>query len=287
LFTGSKYNIKYPKLQYPYLTTSSERLYNIGKDPTSNEEEKDIFKIISVTDNVPIVAIDHTIFKSVIGSEAEAYRFSYINEEHCAYRRNLSLSGQDNNSENRHDFNLVRGIYSPYLGIVSNKEHNNNYCKLFNIYYPGTFTNEGNLNSESLFTIRINNNSAYYPITSINKLEKDSSSEIYNGDCFLCTFTHRVNRNFNDQVAPTNDHILDSETWQKNYDPDTTASNEKSKGIEKLNQINRGDVNAVKLGSWITIRVKASYNLSIRSLDESHLQEKGIMGRARGFYPLQ
>ena len=42
-------------------------------------------------------------------------------------------------------------------------------------------------------------------------------------------------------------------------------------GVEGLNQINRGDINAVKLGSWITIKLRASYNLSIRSLDESHL----------------
>jgi hypothetical protein len=58
-------------------------------------------------------------------------------------------------------------------------------------------------------------------------------------------------------------------TWQKNFE----ASTENNDKIEKLNRINRGDINAVKLGSWITIKVKSSYNLSIRSLDESHLQE--------------
>jgi hypothetical protein len=54
-----------------------------------------------------------------------------------------------------------------------------------------------------------------------------------------------------------------------------------------LAKINRGDVNAVKLGSWITVKVRASYNLSIRSLDERNLSEKAMMGRARGFYPVQ
>jgi len=41
------------------------------------------YKIVSVTDNVPIVAIDNTIFKGVLGSEQEAFRFSFINEEHA------------------------------------------------------------------------------------------------------------------------------------------------------------------------------------------------------------
>ncbi len=42
------------------------------------------------------------------------------------------------------------------------------------------------------------------------------------------------------------------------------------------NRINIGDINAVRLGSWITIKVKSSYNLNIRSLDESHVNEKGV-----------
>lgn len=57
--------------------------------------------------------------------------------------------------------------------------------------------------------------------------------------------------------------------------------------MTSLSKINRGDVNAVKLGSWITIKIRASYNLSIRSLDERYTTEAAMMGRARGFYPLQ
>lgn len=302
VFTGTEYKVKYTRLQYEYLTTHKERLYNVGKvlsEPFIDNIDRK-FKIISVTDNVPVVAIDNTIFKSVIGSEMEAYRFAYINEEHCAHRVNISYNNNCN-KENSHDFNLVRGIYSPYLGIVSNREEkgnssssDNNYCKLFNIYYPDTYAGTV-LQTERLFKTRMENDSAYYPVESIMDLKSIDThgfpitEEIFNGDCFLCTFTHRVNRNFNDPTSPTNDHIIDPETWRKNYIPDTSTakSKEDRDGIERLNNINRGDINAVKLGSWITIKVKSSYNLSIRSLDESHIQEKGIMGRARGFYPLQ
>ena len=285
LFTGNKFKVKYTKYQPGYLVNSKDNKRFFYNDIKTNVDKTGFgereFNIVSVTDNVPVVAINNTIFKSVIGSEAEAYRFSYINEEHCHSRDRNYKGDKSRNAKDEDDFNLVRGIYSPYLGIVSSEEEfvnsKHNSCKLFNIYYP---------ENADEFQVRFENTSAYYPITSSTKIDVNNDA-IYNGDCFLCTFTHRVNRNFNDPVAPTNDHILDSKTWQKNYYPDTTATDTKKEGIERLNQINRGDVNAVKLGSWITIRVKASYNLSIRSLDESHIQEKGIMGRARGFYPLQ
>ena len=58
----------------------------------------------------------------------------------------------------------------------------------------------------------------------------------YRGDCYLCQFTHRVNRNFNDPSAPYNDEIVDENTWKENYDSNNT---------EKYEQINLGDVNAI------------------------------------------
>ena len=129
-----------------------------------------------------------------------------------------------------------------------------------------------------LFSNRFKDYSGYYPIADIIDINELTEETLYRGDCFICTFTHRVNRNFNDPTSPTNDHIVDPKTWRNNYDPTNTLQKESGKdkddgGVEKLNQINRGDINAVKLGSWITIKLKSSYNLSIRSLDESHIQE--------------
>lgn len=308
LFTGAKYKVKYTNYQPGYLLNSENNNRRFYVGGTSNNAKLKVdqslrdFNIVSVTDNVPIVAVNNTIFKSVIGSDMEAYRFSYINEEHCAYRRTL---GDYRNHYEHQDFNLVRGIYSPYIGIDSNKKEfvSNcflkegesevyNQCKLFNIYYPGTYDTSENLAYDTIFLNRFKDYSGYYPIADIIDINELTEETLYRGDCFICTFTHRVNRNFNDPTSPTNDHIVDPKTWRNNYDPTNTLQKESGKdeddgGVEKLNQINRGDINAVKLGSWITIKLKSSYNLSIRSLDESHIQEQGIMGRARGFYPLQ
>lgn len=296
LFTGSEFNIKYLPYQQGVLKRSSnnERYYSpIRKFKDSDEYVDDfinisnnnIYKICSVTDSVPVVAIDKTIFKSVIGTEQEAFRFAYINEEHAAKQQWTKDEKGDDHYYTKNineDWNLVRGIFSPYLGIVSDtNERDNRYCHTFNIYYPEV------ANPEEL---RMQDNSAYYTISDIYTLGKNnegiketSDINLYRGDCYLCTFTHRLNRNFNDPTAPTNDHILDTATWRNNY----VASTKGDEEVTKLSRINRGDINAVKLGSWITIKVRSSYNLSIRSLDESYLEEKGVMGRARGFYPLQ
>jgi hypothetical protein len=125
-------------------------------------------------------------------------------------------------------------------------------------------------------------------LSNINSIKekKDIEYDLYRGDCFLYTFTHRLNRNFNDPVAPTNDHIINPTSWRDHFRPDETDT-ESTEGTSKLSKINRGDVNAVKLGSWITVKGRSSYNLSIRSLDERYTAEAAMMGRARGFYPLQ
>lgn len=334
LFTGTTFTIKYNRYQQGILVRKEdqERLYFPLKirgeyynktlaDQYKGEEvigsltnfyHYDIteplkYKIVGITDNVPVVAIDNTIFRGVLGSAAEAYRFEFINEEHCAVR--FQGTGDAFNSANENDFNLARGIYSPYLGIVAlnqsieynsrnlNTEKLRQYCRTFTIY-----DNSYDDNFITNYLIRVQDNAPYYPISeriSFNNLltlkqhnyvpeltynENGIIYDLFRGDCFICTFTHRLNRNFQDPSAPSNDKVVSPACWEQHYKPDETVNDN---GVSQISKINRGDVNAVKLGSWITIKVKSSYNLSIRSLDERYLSEKALMGRARGFYPLQ
>lgn len=271
LFTGTDYVIesvgKYGELEWQ---DSNHRMYNAIGGTTINYKGK--AKIISVTDDTPSVAIGDTIFRSKLGDAEEAYQFRYI---------------ETNNRSKSDACNLVRGIYSPYLGIVS--RGNVSYNSLINIYIPGYSESQ----MSNYFAIRYDDNTAYYSIgdridinTAIHDwkhLNNDNNNPyqyttLARGDCYLCTFTHRLNRNFADSSNPYNDEILDEDTWKNNYDANNS---------EKLQRINRGDVNAVQLGSWITFRLRSSTNLSIRSIDESNINEKGIFGRPRAWYPYQ
>lgn len=269
LFTGTDYVIesigKYGGLEWQ---DNNHRMYNAIGGKTINYKGK--AKIISVTDDTPSVAIDNTIFRSKLGDAEEAYQFRYI---------------EANNRSKSDAYNLVRGIYSPYLGIVS--KGNISYNSIINIYIPGYSESQMN----NYFAIRYDDNTAYYSIgdridinTAIHDWKYLDSNKSYQyttlarGDCYLCTFTHRLNRNFADSSNPYNDEILDENTWKNNYDANDS---------EKLQRINRGDVNAVQLGSWITFKLRSSTNLSIRSIDESNINEKGIFGRPRAWYPYQ
>lgn len=315
-FTGQELSIKYTPFQQgmPIRSENNERLYypiydykedinttSIYKKPYTYDSKylnKDIkFKIIAVTEELPTVAIDNTIFTSIAGNSQEAYRTSYINEQHSARRKRAS--NNDRTNENDHDFNFVRGIFSPYLGIVASKysnetdkfitEKKRGYSRTFNIYAKGTVLNyDSTKEKDPNLLIRFNDNSPYYPIS--NRIEFTESNldsitegiDIFRGDCFLCTFTHRVNRNFQDASSPTNDKILYPETWDQNY-----SSIQIPKDKEGNDKIQKGDINAVKLGSWITIKIKSTNNLSIRTIDESNREEVAIFGHGRKFYPLE
>ena len=270
LFTGATYPVGASKLQYDTTdllkNTITNRFYTTGNIiHTNNINPNTKAKIIAITDENPLANIDNIGFRGVAGEAEDISKFQYISND---------------NRQQDQPKNLLRGIYSPYLGItgVNTIAHNS----LINIYIPEYDVSK----MQDYFNIRYEDGSAYYPISdrfSIQQLDWDTNSDYYfnnffRGDCYTCQFTHRLNRNFQDPASPTNDLILQPDCWKKNF------NNNK---IDKNSKVNLGDVNAVQLGSWITMRVRSSTNLCIRSLDESHINESSIMGNPRGFYPLQ
>ena len=100
------------------------------------------------------------------------------------------------------------------------------------------------------FQTRYDDHSPYYAIgdrISLQDVRTEFKSNTYDGrygfyqdyfrgDCYICNFTHRLNRNFQDPEAPCNDKIIDENTWKDNYDMDEK---------EKMSKINRGDINAI------------------------------------------
>lgn len=274
LFTGTEYVVRKADIQ-PSMTTLSRDIYNDRHYYVDNyygrrEEQFSRAKIIGVGDNVPIAAVEDYNFRGRAGEAEEGFRFRYI----------------ESKNKEKEATNLIRGAYSPYLGIIGDQVTIGN---IINIYIPGY----SEAQMSTYFNTRYEDNSPYYSVSSrlslanidsLLSLQKAGGDlytytvPCYRGDCYICNFTHRLNRNFQDPSAPTNDEVVDENTWKDNYDTENTENNAK---------INRGDVNAIQLGSWITFKVCSSYNLSIRSLDPSYPTEEGLTGLKRGFYPLQ
>lgn len=268
LFTGIQFPVRECVNQSSLNDGLQQSMYNNRQyhAVTLQQKEPSGFQqvyIQALSDNMQIAAIQDYTFRARAGEAEEAWKFEYL--------------GTENKQDDCN--NIVRGIYSSYLGIVGNLD----YGKYYNIYVPGYIEN-----SPELFTIRYRDSSPYYAIgdrvsldvvkNQFNKESNCYTRTYYRGDCFICNFTHRLNRNFQDPEAPTNDKIVSSNTWKENYKHNDPSSN---------GNINRGDVNAVELGSWITLKVLSNYNLSIRSLDPSYADEQALTGIQRGFYPLQ
>lgn len=233
-----------------------------GSNTTTNS------KVIGVEDNVKLVAINNAMFSARAGEAEEAFRYEYIGQEKISKKSD----------------NLLRGSYGPYLGITGY----NQVKSLINIKIPGY--SESNL--QEYFEIRFHDKSQFYPISyrmDLSKLskwlKKDGADytlkeSLYRGDCYICQFTHRINRNFQDPSSPTNDTIVDQNCWKNNYDV--------SDGVvkkENFEKINLGDVNAIRLGMYITLYVRSTINLNVRAQDDSNSDEIGLFGHPRSFYP--
>lgn len=174
---------------------------------------------------------------------------------------------------------LVRGIYTSYIGVCGQIDAS---C-LYNI----KIQNYSEYNIRDYITIRGNDNSPFYAISN-RKSIKESSEDVYRGDCFTCTITERVNRNFRDPDLPINDTIINNKTWAENYagwtNTPSVSDIENEKGYSWAN-INRGDVNAVPLGTWVSYKCLSNYNLGLRSEDTSDLSEMALLGVEKSFYP--
>ena len=236
-------------------------------------------KVIGVPDNIKMIGIDMYKFRSRAGEAEESFRYEQVGEK------------QSVNDDIRINSDIIRGSFGPYLGITN---FPNSPCTTVDIMIPGY--SESNV--KEYIDIRMNDNSTFYAISDrydiqdsdqhlINPLSNIVSNidrscgyfwNLYRGDCYICQFTHRLNRNFNDPSAPYNDQIVDSNTWKDNFDPDNT---------EKYEQINLGDVNAVQLGMWVTFKIRSSNNLNIRTIDGSNVDEKAMTGHPRGYFPYE
>ena len=307
LFTGNEHLIESTKAQGNNLllghssnyfsedVINNYRHYYIPDYYDTNSSISGTYKLISVPEDVKCVGLDNLKFRSRAGYAEEAWQYESVGDEYKTEndKNNKSEVDEETISSKQINSDIVRGIYGAYLG-VANTSDKLTPATTVNIYIP----KYNSSNILKYIQIRMDDNSTYsaitdridisesdnYLVTKKSQLVNDSTNfykdgyqfSAFRGDCYICQFTHRIIRNFNSPSAPYNDEIVDENTWRDNYNPSKTESYE---------NINLGDVNAVQLGMWVTFRVRSSYNLNIRTLDSSNVDEKQMTGHARGYYP--
>ena len=242
-----------------YQNQNSNRLYNV--------------KLVGVPDGCPVKMIGDSVYRARAGYPEEAYKYEFQGKEY------------EDSVDMRDNSDIIRGNFGSYVGV---KDYTGHAGDQVNIMIPGYSDN-------SLFEylqIRAQDTSAFYAISDridINDINNKRAAlqqtqvsaepykiNLFRGDCYVCQYTHRIIRNFNDPSAPYNDKIVDKNTWKDNYNPDKP---------ESYQDINLGDVNAVQIGLWLTFKLRSSYNLNIRTIDKSNVDEYLMCGNHRSFYP--
>jgi hypothetical protein len=288
IFTGTNFSIKQQTAEGE-LSGADNHMWMVkssGNDnkyvPSSSEFIES--KIISVPDS-GLVRDGSDIFRAKAG-EAESLKYQYVcSKANKPKRDNFEKTKVKIKFANgriqaytqvlKNKVRIARGLYGTFLGFYKIRNNSLSTNSLVNIYIPGYNSSQ----MKNYFDIRINCEDAYNAVTDRKELPSSTTVEenIYRGDCYISQFTHRINRNFQDPDAPNNDLIIEEDTWVENYNEDIDTSSE----------INRGDVNSVKLGTYITFRCYSSMNLAMRDWDRGFPSEESLTGNKRGFYPLQ
>ena len=278
-FTGGNFYVKLaheqPNTNYlndGYFESDSRHFYVSGYLLESDNKFYNV-KLVGVPDGCPIKMIGENKYCARAGYPEEAHQYKFIGK---AYED--TVNKKDNSD-------IIRGNFGSFVGVSGYTGH---ACDQVDIMIPGYQQN----NIGMYLQLRAQDSSAFYAISdridinTINKNtsllkesaidKKDFSLICYRGDSYICQYTHRINRNFNDPSAPYNDDIVDPNSWKDNYDPDKP---------ESYANINLGDVNAIQLGMWLTFNVRSSYNLNIRTVDKSNVDEYIMCGNYRSFYP--
>ena len=255
-----------------YFESDSRHFYVSGYS-LQNDNRSSKVNLVGVPDGCPIKMIGEDKYCARAGYPEEAFQYEF---QGVAY---------DDSENKKANSDIIRGNFGSFVGMKGYRGH---ACDQVNIMIPGYREN----NLFEYVQLRVQDTSAFYAISDridINEINRKDTllaesdyeaqnfaATYYRGDCYICQYTHRIIRNFNDPSAPYNDKIVDPNSWRDNYDPDKP---------ESYAGINLGDVNAVKLGLWLTFQLRSSYNLNIRTIDKSHVDEALMCGNNRSFYP--
>lgn len=299
IFTGNEHLIQLTNSQcingdsglgYNYFSNDGRHFY-IPEYHDKEAHNAYTFKVLAVGDDLPIVGMNDYKFRSRAGNAEEAWRYECVGED---YKSDYSKAYDDEDDETisnkKINGDIIRGSFGPYLAF-DDPDNKFSPAETVNIFIP----HYSPANLDSYINTRMHDDSIYYTISErydINDMDDQLVTKrtyirdqvyiegyyynLFRGDCYICQFTHRLNRNFNSPSAPYNDEIVDENTWKDHYNPDKP---------EEYSEINLGDVNAVQLGMWVTFRVRSSNNLNIRTLDHSQVDEEAMTGHPRGYYP--
>lgn len=166
--------------------------------------------LLLVEPEIELIRNNKYTFSSKAGDAVIPYKA--IDVEYGDYADPLNDIGSIDNFNN--SASKVRGVFNTYIGV---DYKNIDQATYYNIHQKG-------YNFERFwmdyFKLRANDSSSFHPIgkrISWDKQLTNTSEAFYRGDCYISTYTHRMNWNFQDPELPTNTRIVDIYSWYKNW----------------------------------------------------------------------
>lgn len=223
-FNSAEYTLiesKYqPSTRYFKNNNINTSQYFLDEPTKSNSNALSInASLLLIEPNISIIKNNKYSFSSKAGDAAVPYK-----TEDVFYG---DFSDPLNNIPNINDYNnsnsKVRGVFNTYIGV---DYKNIKQATYYNIYQKGY---DFEKYWKDYFKLRYNDSSPFFPVSnrigwdSVIK-NKNKTEALYRGDCYINTYTHRVNWNFTDPELPTNKRIVDKYTWQKNWRVSNKAS---------------------------------------------------------------
>lgn len=220
--------------------------------------------IIYVPSNIPSMYIKDHGYSTRQGVPEAVNGFGY-------------LGSNEDLSINNHK--IVRGRYAPFLGTDVKLDPS----AIYSIKLKSDITDTQKVQQ------LINNKHPYHTISDRYLLDNDSTHIVYRGDCFTNTVTIRLNYNFIDPTTPTNDVIVSDKKWEELLrDVEGELLKDKADATYSdvnWNEVNLGDMNALKLGVWVTYKCLSNYNLGLRSENTQNYDALSKIGIPNTFYP--
>lgn len=215
-------------------------------------------KAVYINNNNVGKVIHDICFASVIGNATDKTKLVTIHAK---------------GNENAWRRNVVRGLFTPYIGVTCRLDKENVDGKLHIVQIANR------LDLQIAMQIRKQDMSPYYSVSDRYAINNSPVIEVYRGDCFVVTETIRMIRNFIDPDNQIVETILKEDAWQTQYRQDTG-------GKTKWEEINLTDMNTASLGHWVTFKCLASSNIGLRSEDSFDTVNMSIFGNPKSFYPI-
>lgn len=302
VLTGANFKTKVPGFTREFSaenlppSKTMEELDDIATHFTLNQYEHNStyfsqkVKLVLVPEDVASTSLDSTFFSTRAGIAEEPWHFSAFLKKELELVDSEEPVIIDGLPQSKKQNSMIRGMFAPFVGVVGNIGTSGNFYNIRVLGYS-----EANI--ADYFGIRYNDNSPFMAISDrydwerfdteqSSPIKSYKSLDVYRGDCFINQVSIRMLRNFQDPETPINDIIVDTNTLEnfKGYGTKDTETLELNK--ENLEKINRGDVNAVRLGYWATFKFCSDINFAFRCVDPTYTSEYALAGRPRSFVPL-